>query len=147
MGQRLEIATLELAREVDALRRADARLGRRLAAGRQPNETDRAAMRLIAEAPADRPVTPRDLAGHLGVSTAAVTSVLRRLAERGQVVVSTHPQDARSKIVRPSLRDLHSPADEISRRVDGIESEFTPDQLAVISRFLRRLTEEISDLT
>ncbi|CAN7175143.1 MarR family winged helix-turn-helix transcriptional regulator [Microbacterium maritypicum] len=147
MGQRLEIATPELAREVDALRRADARLGRRLAAGRQPNETDRAAMRLIAEAPADRPVTPRDLAGHLGVSTAAVTSVLRRLAERGQVVVSTHPQDARSKIVRPSLRDLHSPADEISRRVEGIESEFTPDQLAVISRFLRRLTEEISDLT
>ncbi|MCV0336388.1 MarR family transcriptional regulator [Microbacterium sp.] len=147
MGQRLEIATPELAREVDALRRADARLGRRLAAGRQPNETDRAAMRLITEAPADRPVTPRDLAGHLGVSTAAVTSVLRRLAERGQVVVSTHPQDARSKIVRPSLRDLHSPADEISRRVEGIESEFTPDQLAVISRFLRRLTEEISDLT
>ncbi|MEA1265091.1 MarR family transcriptional regulator [Microbacterium sp. STF-2] len=147
MGQRLEIATPELAREVDALRRADARLGRRLAAGRQPNETDRAAMRLIAEAPADRPVTPRDLAGHLGVSTAAVTSVLRRLAERGQVVVSTHPQDARSKIVRPSLRDLNSPADEISRRVEGIESEFTPDQLAVISRFLRRLTEEISDLT
>lgn len=147
MGQRLEIATPELAREVDALRRADARLGRRLAAGRQPNETDRAAMRLIAEAPADRPVTPRDLAGHLGVSTAAVTSVLRRLAERGQVVVSTHPQDARSKIVRPSLRDLHSPADEISRRVEGIESEFTPDQLAVISRFLRRLTEEISDLS
>lgn len=146
MGQRLEIAAAELTREVDALRRADARFGRRLAAERQPNETDRAAIRFIAEAPVDRPVTPRDLAAHLGVSTAAVTAVTRRLAERGQIVVSTHPHDARSKILRPSLRDLHSPADEISRRVEGIEGEFTAEQIAVIARFLRRLTEEISDL-
>jgi hypothetical protein len=57
-----------------------------------------------------------------------------------------HPDDARSKILRPSLRDLHSPADEISRRVADIESEFTAEQLAAISRFLRRLTEEVSDL-
>ena len=103
-------------------------------------------MRLIADAPADHPVTPRDLAVHLGVSTAAVTSVLRRLAERGQILVSSHPDDARSKIVRPSLRDLHTPADELSERVEELEREFTPDEVAAISRFVRRLTEEITDL-
>lgn len=146
MGKNLEIATPELLREVEALRRADARLGRRLVAGRQPNETDRAAMRFIAEAPADRPVTPTDLAVHLGVSTAAITSLIRRLTARGQVVVSVHPDDARSKILRPSLRDLHSPVDELSHRIMGIESEFTPDQLDAISRFLRRLTQEISEV-
>ncbi|MFB8189114.1 MarR family winged helix-turn-helix transcriptional regulator [Microbacterium sp. NPDC055988] len=146
MGTKLEIATPQLAREVEALRRVDARLGRRLAAERQPNETDRAAMGFIADAPADRPVTPGDLAQHLGVSTAAVTAMIRRLTARGHVVVSVHPDDARSKILRPSLRDLHSPADEISRRVADIESEFAAEQLAAISRFLRRLTEEVSDL-
>ncbi|QNA91438.1 MULTISPECIES: MarR family winged helix-turn-helix transcriptional regulator [unclassified Microbacterium] len=145
MGRTLETATSELVRSVDELRRIDAQLTRRLVAQRQPNETDRAAMRCIAAAPTDQPVTPGDLATHLGVSTAAVTSVIRRLADRGMIVVAPHPGDARSKVVRPSLRDLHSPADDISRRIERLESEFSPEQVRVISRFLRRLTEELAD--
>lgn len=141
-----EVMTSELARGVDELRRADAQLTRRLAARREPNDTDRAAMRFIAAAPADRPVTPRDLAAHLGISTAAITSVIRRLGDRGQIVVAAHPDDARSKVLRPSLRDIHSPADDLSVRVEAIESEFTPDEVRVLSRFLRRLSEEIREL-
>lgn len=103
-------------------------------------------MRIIASAPVDSPVTPGELAAQLGVSTAAVTSVVRRLAERGQVVVAVHPDDARSKIIRPSLRDLHSPADEISRRIERVEREFAPEQLAAISLFLRRLARELEGI-
>lgn len=141
-----DVSTSALAREVDGLRRADAQLNRRLAARREPNDTDRAAMRLIAAAPADRPVTPRELASHLGVSTAAVTSVIRRLSERGQIVVAPHPGDARSKVLRPSLRDMHAPVDHLSRRVAALEGEFTPEEAEAISRFLRRLAEEIAEL-
>ncbi|WP_226533625.1 MarR family winged helix-turn-helix transcriptional regulator [Microbacterium paraoxydans] len=146
MGSSLDVVASELARDVEELRRAEAQLRRRLAAGRRPNETDRSAMRIIASAPADAPVTPGDLAAQLGVSTAAITSVVRRLAERGQVVVAVHPDDARSKVIRPSLRDLHSPVDEISRRIERVESEFDPEQLAVISLFLRRLAGELEDI-
>ena len=145
MGNMVETATSELARGVDELRRVDAQLTRRLVAQRQPNETDRAALRYISAAPADRPVTPGALASHLGVSTAAVTSVIRRLADRGMVVVAPHPDDARSKIVRPSTREMQAPLDDISRRIERLESEFSPEQVDVISRFLRRLAEELAD--
>lgn len=141
-----DVATSSLARDVDDFRRADAQLNRRLAARREPNDTDRAAMHFIGTAPAERPLTPRDLAGFLGVSTAAVTSVIRRLSERGQIVVAPHPLDARSKVLRPSLRDLHSQGDELSVRVAALADEFTEQEAAAISRFLRRLTDELGDL-
>jgi DNA-binding MarR family transcriptional regulator len=136
----------ELVNRVDELRRVDAQFSRRLAAMRAPNDTDRVAMRFIADAPDDAPATPGGLAAHLGVSTAAITSVVRRLQERGQIVVTAHPVDARSKVLRPSLRDLHSPVDELTRRVEAIAAEFTPEQTAAVARFLMRLTEEIDDL-
>lgn len=138
--------TSDLVMRVDELRRAEAQFARRLSAVRAPNDTDREAMRFIAEASDDAPATPGGLAAHLGVSTAAVTSILRRLQDRGQVVVAPHPGDARSKVLRPSLRDLNSPVDDLTQRIESIASEFTPDQTDVVARFLRRLTEEISDL-
>ena len=142
-----QVTTRELVERVDDLRRAESQLARRLSSRRAPNDTDREAMRFIAEAPADSPATPGDLVAHLNVSTAAVTSVLRRLQERGQIVVAPHPVDARSKVLRPSLRDLNSPVDDLTQRIEDIASEFTPEQSDVVSRFLRRLTEEISDLS
>jgi DNA-binding MarR family transcriptional regulator len=135
-----------LVRSVEDLRRADAQFTRRLLAMRAPNDTDRAAVRFIAEAPVDSPATPGALAAHLGVSTAAVTSLIRRLQDRGQVIVAPHPDDARSKIIRPSLRDLHSPVDELSERIESLTHEFTDDQAAHVARFLSRLTEEIDSL-
>ena len=60
--------------------------------------------------------------------------------------VAPHPADARSKVLRPSLRDINSPADELTRRIEAIADEFTPAQTDVVARFLRRLTEEITDL-
>lgn len=131
---------------VDELRRAEAQFARRLSAVRAPNDTDREAMRFIVEAPVDAPATPGDLAAHLSVSTAAVTSILRRLQDRGQVIVAPHPSDARSKVLRPSLRDLNSPGDDLTQRIESIASEFTPEQADVVARFLRRLAEEIDDL-
>ncbi|MFB4349558.1 MarR family winged helix-turn-helix transcriptional regulator [Microbacterium sp. CR_7] len=142
-----QVTTSELVGRVDDLRRAESQLARRLSLRRAPNDTDREAMRFISEAPADSPATPGDLAVHLNVSTAAVTSVLRRLQERGQIVVAPHPADARSKVLRPSPRDVNVPVDDLTRRIEDIASEFTPEQSDVVSRFLRRLTEEISDLS
>lgn len=138
--------TTEIIDHVEQLRRAESQLARRMTAQRAPNDTDREAMRFITDAPDDAPATPGDLAGHLNISTAAITSVLRRLQERGQIVVAPHPADARSKVLRPSLRDLHSPVDDFTRRVEDLASEFTPEQTDTVLRFLRRLTEELGEL-
>jgi DNA-binding MarR family transcriptional regulator len=135
-----------LAARVEELRRAEAQLARRLTSLRAPNDTDREAMRFIASAPESAPATPGGLAAHLNVSTAAITSVLRRLQERGQVVIAPHPSDARSKILRPSLRDLHSPADELTQRISSISDEFSVEEVKAIDRYLRRLTQEIGEL-
>lgn len=143
---RTRAQTAEIIDHVEQLRRAESQLARRMTAQRAPNDTDREAMRFISDAPDEAPVTPGDLAAHLNISTAAITSVLRRLQERGQIVVAPHPADARSKVLRPSLRDLHSPVDEFTLRIDDLASEFTPEQTATVVRFLRRLTEEIDDL-
>ena len=103
-------------------------------------------MRYILDAPDDAPATPGGLAAHLNVSTAAITSLLRRLQERGQIVVAPHPADARSKVLRASLRDLNAQADELTQRIESLASEFTQEQTDAITRFLRRLAEEIGDL-
>lgn len=142
-----QVTTRELVERVDDLRRAESQLARRLSLRRAPNDTDREAMRFISVAPADSPATPGDLAVHLNVSTAAVTSVLRRLQERGQIVVAPHPADARSKVLRPALSDANASVDDLARRIEDIASEFTPEQSDIVARFLRRLTEEISDLS
>lgn len=141
-----QVTNSSLVRSVEDLRRADAQFTRRLLAMRAPNDTDRAAMRFIVQAPSDSPATPGELAAHLGVSTAAITTLIRRLQDRGQIVVAPHPDDARSKILRPSLRDINSPVDELSRRIESVAEEFTDDQAAHVARFLRRLTEEIDSL-
>jgi len=148
MSSRTETTTraTELVARVDELRRAEAQFGRRLAAVRAPNDTDREAMRYILDAPDDAPATPGGLAAHLNVSTAAITSLLRRLQERGQIVVAPHPADARSKVLRASLRDLNAQADELTQRIESLASEFTQEQTDAITRFLRRLAEEIGDL-
>ncbi|MFS0895037.1 MarR family winged helix-turn-helix transcriptional regulator [Microbacterium sp. 179-I 3D3 NHS] len=146
MSTRTRTDVPDLVRGVEDLRRAEAQLTRRLLAVRAPNDTDRAAMRFIAQAPADAPVTPGGLAAHLGVSTAAITTLIKRLQERGQIIVATHPADARSKVLRPSLRDLHSPSDELSDRIQALAAEFTDEQASHVARFLYRLVEEIDDL-
>src|SRR4051794_29166145 len=45
------------------------------------------------------PVTPRDVARHLGLTTAATTTVLDRLVQAGHVERRPHPTDGRSKVV------------------------------------------------
>ncbi|MFJ4172785.1 MarR family winged helix-turn-helix transcriptional regulator [Microbacterium sp. NPDC089696] len=147
MAEKTQTATREILEHVEQLRRSESQFARRRSSRRAPNDTDREAMRFITDAPADAPATPGDLAGHLNISTAAVTSVLRRLQERGQILVAPHPADARSKVLRPTLRDLNLPVDDLTQRIEDLASEFTPEQTDVVVRFLRRLAEEIDDLS
>jgi DNA-binding MarR family transcriptional regulator len=147
MAEKTQTATREILEHVEQLRRSESQFARRRSSRRAPNDTDREAMRFITDAPADAPATPGDLAGHLNISTAAVTSVLRRLQERGQILVAPHPADARSKVLRPTLRDLNLPVDDLTQRIEDLASEFTPEQTDVVVRFLRRLAEEIDELS
>lgn len=96
----------ELLRAVRELVRAD--LGMRQAISRRMTvgETDLRAIRFVmASTRADRLTTPHELAEHLGITTAATTTMLDRLTAAGHVERVPHPTDGRSKMVwRPSTR-------------------------------------------
>jgi len=146
MREDTKVSISDLVTTVEDLRRADAQLSRRMSAINAPNHTDRAALRVIAQdAQADAPTTPRDLATALKVSTAAVTNVIKRLQERGQIVIAAHPTDARSKILLPSP-SAATASDDVSQRLASIAQDVDPDEARAISRFLRLLTREIDRL-
>ncbi|WP_395691312.1 MarR family winged helix-turn-helix transcriptional regulator [Nocardioides sp.] len=86
-------AVSELVR-VDREMRRD--LGRRMTLG----ETDLRAVRYVMAATrAQRSATPHELAEHLGISTAATTTLLDRLSAAGHLERVPHPTDRRSKVV------------------------------------------------
>ena len=80
MSSRTETTTraTELVARVDELRRAEAQFGRRLAAVRAPNDTDREAMRYILDAPDDAPATPG------GPRTAIVKHIQLQIIKQAQ---------------------------------------------------------------
>lgn len=78
----------------DRLMRRD--MGRRMGLG----ETDMRAVRhVMAAASLGLLTTPHDLADHLGVTTAATTTLLDRLGTTGHLERIPHPTDRRSKVV------------------------------------------------
>jgi DNA-binding MarR family transcriptional regulator len=90
------------------------------------------------------PVTPRDVARHLGLTTAATTALLDRLVEAGHVERRPHPTDGRSKVLVVTdharreahglLAGLH---DEMRAAAAAVPAEARP---ALVS-FLREVTE------
>lgn len=64
------------------------------------NDSDLKALRMLAiREQQQRDVSPHELAEHLGVSTAAVTTLIDRLAAQGFAERHPHPRDGRSRIL------------------------------------------------
>ena len=112
------------------------------------NETDMAALRHImaVNGRGDR-ISPKDLALHLEISAASVSSMLDRLERTGYVVRAPNPSDARSVTlsctpmthseVRSTLADMHA---KMMAAVEGL----APEESAVIVDFLRRITTSVA---
>src|SRR5690606_9894011 len=99
-----------LLRAVRHLVRADRAMRARLSASMHVNPTDlqslRHVMRVVGPASGEDPaapgVTPRKLADHLGISTAAVTTLVDRLVASGHLTRTPHPTDRRSVLLLPT---------------------------------------------
>jgi DNA-binding MarR family transcriptional regulator len=90
------------------------------------------------------PLSPSALARRAGLHAATMTGVLDRLERGGWVVRERDPEDRRAVNVRP-LRDR---AGEVLRLFGGMNgamdqvcAEYSEEQLAVISDFLRRTAD------
>lgn len=139
----------DLLRAVRDLVVADRAMRQAMAARMRLGETDMRAMRfLMARVRADAPATPRDVAAHLGITTAATTTLLDRLADAGHVERRPHPSDRRSKVVVPTphawdeARHVLAPAHDRMRAVAATVPE--ADRPAVLA-FLAGLTEVMQE--
>ncbi|MFJ4037281.1 MarR family transcriptional regulator [Microbacterium sp. NPDC090007] len=94
---------------------------------------------LLQREPDDEPVTPRLLASMLGISSAATTALIDRLAEAGWVEREPYPGDRRSIVVREKI-DLDSPARRILsvRRASAVAAaaRLGPAERRIVADFL-----------
>ena len=135
----------DLLRAVSDLVRADRAMRNSLARRMSLGESDLRAVRFVmASTRTGRLTTPRDLAEHLEITTAATTTLLDRLTAAGHVERVSHPTDRRSKVV---VATEHA-YDEVSSHLGGTHDHLraaaarVPDEVRpVVIAFLEELSE------
>jgi DNA-binding MarR family transcriptional regulator len=105
------------------------------------NATDLAAMEFILMGGA---MGPTELAKRLGLTTAAVTTVVDRLVALGHVTRAPHPYDRRAVVVEAtadSTRRAMSTIMPVVRAIETALDEFDDGEEAVIERYLTRVAD------
>jgi DNA-binding MarR family transcriptional regulator len=109
--------------------------------------TDLQALRFLIKAQGEqRIVSGRDLADHLGMTSASVTALLDRLTKSGHVQRTPHPTNRRSNMVtatpgsddevRQTLGAMHARMIETTRAL-------SPADAALIEQFLTTMTAAV----
>lgn len=135
---------------LDALRRfhqADSAMRTALRAEMGMNETDVRALRhLIAEELAGRQVSAKDLADHLGISTASTTKLLDRLSASCHLTRAQHPTDRRSFVVQATERthdQLRRQMGAMHARMFRLTAAVPAEHRMVITSYLREMAAAI----
>ena len=113
------------------------RLGREL----EVNPTDLTAMEHLIQS---GPLSPSEIASRLGVTTAAATTIVDRLAKVGHVSRRTNEQDRRGVLVVPepeSVRRALGVIQPMVQAVDGALREFNETEQRAITAYLQRVLE------
>jgi len=106
--------------------------------------SDLQALRFLLKAQGeDRIVTSRDLAQHLGMTSASMTAMLDRLVAGGHAHRQPHPTDRRSISVIASIgsdEEVRQTLGAMHNRLLDVAMKLTPAQSLVITRFLDDVT-------
>lgn len=123
------------------LRTAESHMMRRRQAMQGLGESDGAALRLVVDRYEDEPVTPTDIATHLGLTTSAVTSLVDRLGKAGLIETLPHPTDRRRKVVMPTEAALA--VDPLDAHVLDLVDELSTRSRLLIVGFLDRVAAAV----
>lgn len=123
------------------LRTAESHMMRRRQAMQGLGESDGAALRLVVDRYEDEPVTPTDIATHLGLTTSAVTSLVDRLGKAGLIETLPHPTDRRRKVVMPTEAALA--VDLLDAHVLDLVDELSTRSRLLIVGFLDRVAAAV----
>lgn len=123
------------------IREVTAEFESRLGAALSVNPTDLEAMEHLIQ---DGRLSPTDLARRIGVSTAAVTTIVDRLTAAGHVTRMPHPTDRRGVLVVPAPASVHRAMGALMPMIMGVDrvlQEFDVEQQATIVDYLGRVVE------
>ncbi|GAA3028952.1 hypothetical protein Aglo01_35150 [Actinokineospora globicatena] len=124
---------MERLQEVGALTRV---IEKRLSGALGVNTTGLSAMEHLAS---EGPLTAKDLADRLRVSTAASTHIVDRLENAGHVVRRPHATDRRKVLVEPvqeSMARLFGHLGPLLHGVEGLVEALSPEDRAAVENFL-----------
>ncbi|RLK61878.1 MarR family winged helix-turn-helix transcriptional regulator [Actinokineospora cianjurensis] len=109
------------------------------------NGTGLSAMEHLA---GEGPLTAKDIADRLRVSTAASTHIVDRLEKAGHVVRRPHATDRRKVLVEPvqeSVTRLFDHLDPLLRGVEGLVEALSPGDRDVVANFLNEVVRIYTD--
>lgn len=142
-----EDPTSALLRAVRRFGDAHDRMSGGLKRGMRMNITDVATLRLlIMREESGDPVTPAQIARHLGISTASTTKLLDRLEESGHLERRPHPSDRRARIIvltDAARAEFYEKFGETLQRMKSVAADFTDQQLTDTALVLAAMSEVI----
>ncbi|GAA2116745.1 hypothetical protein GCM10009843_07210 [Nocardioides bigeumensis] len=109
------------------------------------SETELSALEVLADAPTG----PAELARHLGVTTAASSGIVDRLAARGHVERRPHASDGRRTDVELTASGRAEVLAHLMPMFEGLyelDSRLTPEEAAVVEAYLREATAALRRL-
>ncbi|OJV57251.1 MAG: MarR family transcriptional regulator [Cellulomonas sp. 73-145] len=137
----------QVVRVMDALfrwREAEQRSSRASRAYMQLGETDMKALRfVIVRTEQGHHVTAREIADHLGISSASTTKLLDRLEAGGHIRRTPHPTDRRAIAVVVGAETRRAAERTVGRehaRRFQVAAALTPDERETVIRFLDALS-------
>ena len=130
-------ATTLLREILDLTTEFERHLGRQLTV----NPTDLEAMEHLIR---DGALSPTELSRRLGVSTAAVTTVVDRLVAVGHVSRQPNPSDRRGILIEPDPRSVRKAMTTLMPMIlgmDGVLADFDETSRATITAYLERVAD------
>lgn len=107
------------------------------------NESDMRAIRMIIRAQGRRPITPKDIATEVGISSASTTKLIDRLVAGGHLVRTPHPSDRRTtciEVTEPTRLSAHETIGRQHARRFAAAAVLDPEERETVIRFLSALT-------
>lgn len=127
----------DVARAVEKLRLAEARLTRRRERAGGLIESDRMALLYILDRQrAAVPLTSTELGEHIGITSGATSTLLARLRAAGLVALVPYPGDLRRKLIVPTGDAPDADHDPVGSAVRLLASQLSEEEQDLVERFV-----------
>ncbi|MFI7495606.1 MarR family winged helix-turn-helix transcriptional regulator [Kocuria sp. M4R2S49] len=138
---------LQVLEALRAYRTAESAMRLRTRESMGMGERDVLALRYLLEADrAGTPLSPRDLARKLGISSASTTTLLDRLSRSGHVARRPHPTDRRALVIVATDEadcEVRSTLGGMHERMMNAARALTAEEAATVTAFLHAMAEAL----